>query len=68
MGTRGHRTISIMPTIDGRRRSDMHHHDQVPVVMSDEDVGRVVGDCMRRLADEGISPEDNMVTLEMKFA
>lgn len=68
MGTRDHRTISIMPTIDGRRMSDMHHIDQVPAAMSDEDVGRVVGDCMRRLSAEGITPDDNIVTLELKFA
>ncbi len=68
MGTREHRSISIMPTVDGRRMPDMHHIDQVPAELSDEAVGQVVGDCLRILAGHGITPDENIVTLEMKFA
>lgn len=65
---RKHRTITIMPTVDGRRMPELHHMDDVPLPMTDADLGRVVGDCLRGLAAQGIEPGPEMVTLDVRFA
>lgn len=68
MATRTHRTITIMPTVDGRRMAELHHMDDVPLPMTDAEIGRVVGDCLRRLAASGFEPGPELVTLDVRFA
>jgi hypothetical protein len=68
MATRTHRTITVMPTVNDRRRADLHHMDDVTLPMTDADVGRVLGECLRRLAEEGIEPGSDLVTLDVRFA
>jgi len=68
MATKERRTITIMPMVDGRKRPDLHHIDDVPMPLSDADLGRVMGDCMRRLAQDEIEPGANLVTLDVRFA
>ena len=68
MATRAHRTITVMPTVNDRRRADLHHMDDVALPMTDAELGRVFGDCLRRLAEEGIEPGPDLVTLDVRFA
>lgn len=66
--TRQRRSVSIMPTVDDRRRPDLHFIDTVSPQMTDGEIGRVVEGCMAGLRANGITPDENMLTLEVKFA
>jgi len=68
MATRSDRTITVMPTVNDRRRADLHHIDRVALPVADADLGRVMGDCLRLLASQGIEPGPDLVTLDVRFA
>lgn len=60
--------ISIMPTIDGRRRPDFYHSATMTTDLPDEAMGEAIGDCMRAIWKEGFDPVLHQVSLEVKFA
>lgn len=60
--------ISIMPTIDGRRRPDLHRCPTVSDDLPDEQVGEIMGDFLRNLGDHGIQVGPNMVELNIRFS
>jgi hypothetical protein len=57
-----------MPTVNGRRRPDLHHAGEVGAAMTDAEIGGQVGECLRSLAGAGHVPGDSMIALEMRFA
>jgi hypothetical protein len=61
--------ISIMPTVNGRRRNDFHHVVEASNDLPDDALGEAVGDCLRNLQQDNIAVAlGDMITLELRFA
>lgn len=59
--------ISIMPTINGRRRADLHALPTVGPDMPDAEVGEVLGDYLRSLQDVDIHVGADSIELELRI-
>lgn len=58
--------ISIMPTVNGLKRADLYHNENVTEDLPDEMVGEIMGNCLRRMTREGVEIGSDLVTLEVK--
>lgn len=58
--------LSLMPTVNGRRRPDLHRMPGISPNPSDEEIGEVLGDCLRYL--QHLRDQGDLVELNIRFA